>query len=496
MLNSSNINKTFDLKNEMFERQKYLTSDRLFFIETYDQIKPNQQSEEVIIQYKQNLLSEDPNLICQSITFFSRNIDLINQEVIQAIFSNINKDFDISDCICGFIDAIDKRKRILCNPQLSNILVDCIIAFSNSEDENQDFSDPEQEFKIKSYEALSNLIFINKDVAISLHVRQLINKLIPLFQCLIESLMNADSLQQDNIDTHFSLIESLFRLLCSFFNHPDVITTDDSNHIILLFHLLLSLDRPDLNLRIKTFAFDNIYWFAFSAPDEVLQSLLTPLFIQTLLMLLQCDDQEDEDLHIPVKLSVFQAVERITLHGEPFSLFFVQDQFNILETAVTWPNWSDDTKFSFVTILRNFTTISNLTPTIKMLESTPIIELFGSILNASSFRCQKEVCIVICHILMYNQAPFIIFVLSKFSSFFGSLLSMINKGQHDYLARVALSAILVSLCFLETQDVANYQKFIEMILQDDLIDILDSVADCEDENLSNLSAQIKKHLDG
>ena len=96
---------------------------------------------------------------------------------------------------------------------------------------------------------------------------------------------------------------------------------------------------------------------------------------------------------------------------------------------------------------------------------------------------------------MYNQAPFIIFVLSKFSRFFGSLLSMINKGQHDYLTRVALSAILVCLGFLETQDVANYQKFIEMILQDDLIDILDSVADCEDENLSNLSAQIKKHLD-
>lgn len=462
-------------KKEFFQRKKSTQCDRHFL----PQINANMQksTDELVNQNSQFLISNDLNLVCQSINFFSKNIDSIDFKILTQLFRLDNQDcfdeddlYDIQDCMNDLIESISKSQRILENTEYGMIIIKFLINFLNSK---------EKQFAVTSFESISSFIYVNKDIASFLYSNGFFNQCFSSFQVYLHELSTLDNDNTTEITDIYYLISSLLKVFSSLFTHQDLVTYEYSSLVIECYNYLLNIESPTNHvLKLKVLAFDNVYWFALSAPDASIQNLLTPHFVDVMLSLLNLKDD--------VKCSIFESIEKITSHGDQFSLLFLEPPIDLLNRMTNCFNWENKTKYSFIRILKNFSACQDISPSLKMAETPIVTEFVKYVLDNCSYGAQKEAFIVLFYMIMTNSTILLEYVLTNYIRFFPNLHDILNTND-TYFNGICLYSINICFNFVETKDNNTYSQFLEIFKDVDWTNLFDQFSTNPDENISKLA---------
>lgn len=495
-------------KDEFVIKNKNIRRDRRFLSDINSTLSKS--TNDLTSQYREYLQSNDLKQICDSIQFFTQDIGLIDLEILNEIFNldfekkfNSFDYFEICDCINTLIKRISKCKTFLENTDLAMTVVNFLIEFSNSD---------EEQFAVTAYKSISNFTFANKDVAAFL-TEDFLNECLNRFQNVIEEFKDLDDEDKDEINNKFFILESMMRVFLAMFFHPDLISSEFSNTVVKCFNTLSNVKvPPNKKFLLKVFIIDNAYWLALSAPNESIQNLLTPQFINDIIFFLELsvgkntkEDQESEseidsslaqsiqDRVDTIKCSLFETIGKITERDDQFSLFFLQPPIDILNRVNNLFNWKDETKYSFLKILNNFTACNELAPSLSMIESPEITEFIKSIFSDCSFNAQKEAYLVLINMIISKNSTLIEYVLTNFSEIFKKLIDFLSSDDL-YFNTVSLYSIYICLKYLEAQSEDMKNQFAEPFKHYEWCELFEKFSLNSDEKLSKLAHLLIEHV--
>ncbi|OHT12654.1 hypothetical protein TRFO_17482 [Tritrichomonas foetus] len=468
------------LENNMIELMDEGMSYNLFNRQFLKGIKAglSDLSQEEVDKNRNDLYADDIYKQCDAINFFSDYPSLINQQIISRIFEicSQTQDFDVNDCINGFIENMSTCRQIINNSELILSAIPFLLFFTKSNI---------RQFVVTAIRAIAIFAYSNIQFAQIFLSNGFFHECFLSFNNSVETLIQMDNEDSDEINDILYLIEAILFVLSSIFIHSNIISVEYSILVVSCFHRLLDVQTPESHvLKLKVLVFDNVYWFAQSAPEEALNMLLSQNFLEiTKLMLQHTKDQ--------VKCSVLESIAQISRHGTHFVEVFLNSE--LLKFIHFSGKWSNETKYAFNKFLRCISICSD--PNINgFLMTSEISGYLNDCMNNGSFNAQKEALIIILHLIMMNQPQNYEFFISQFLDCLSIIPEYFDKAD-VYFCKVILCSTKLLIDYLEAKSNDFLQKFLQIIGNNEWDRILQQMSESEDSMISKLSFDILEKLD-
>ena len=458
-------------------KSKSIFSDRLFDKSIkFKDLKSNESENQ---KYHDMLNSDNIDLQCCAINFYQENHILINENIITKLIELWQSEcFDLMDCINDFAEDVSRDKKILLDNNISPSIVHLLLKMTKSH---------ENQFIVTALDSLSRFSNMNHNVAQFLFSTNFFQVCFHMYQqyvCTLTKLSNDLTVEINDI---LYIIEAFLKLFSSVFIHSDLVSNEYSVLVVQAFLLLLQVTEPSTHvLKLRVLIFDNIYWFAQSAPIEALRLIFDDNFLGIMFDLLELKEA--------IKISIFRDLVILTQRDDSFSIILVSKGiFNCIKSP---NNWGNECIYSYCKLLRNISACNDLSPIFAMIssEASPRIQSFLiNAINNSSYKSQVEAFTVLFYMTLTNNNEIIAYVISNFSPYYPLISTFMDSTNNNFIT-LSLASIHIILHFLNSKSEDYKNQFVSILKTSDWPTSLNELCNSSDEQISKLSISLLNEI--